>query len=335
MGNVLAVCTSEKKGTQKQNRHSAVFVEDWGIEGDAHAGKWHRQISLLSAEKIDAFRKRAAGKKAEGTAVPDIPYGAFGENLVVQDIDFAELPVGTRFHCGSVELELTQIGKECHDHCEIYRLMGECIMPHEGVFARVLAGGRVSEGDTITYMLPFNAAVITVSDSGAAGTKKDASGPVLCSLLEQNGYKVVYTKIIPDEQDLIAAELKDIADRGVPCSGGRIRNELEKPAAGCIPVQLVLTTGGTGFSPRDVTPEATLSVAERSVPGIPEAMRAGSLRLTPRAMLSRAAAGIRKQTLIINMPGSPKACTECFSFIQSALVHGLAILTGNAKNCAR
>lgn len=111
MGKVLAVCISEKKGTQKKNVGSAVFVEDWGLEGDAHAGKWHRQVSLLSGEKIDAFR-------AKGAEVED---GAFGENLVVEGIDFAKLPIGTRFRCGEVVLELTQIGKECHNGCAIFR----------------------------------------------------------------------------------------------------------------------------------------------------------------------------------------------------------------------
>lgn len=140
MGKVLAVCISERKGTQKKNVGSAVFVEDWGLEGDAHAGKWHRQVSLLSGEKIDAFR-------AKGAEVED---GAFGENLVVEGIDFAKLPVGTRFRCGEVVLELTQIGKECHNGCAIFQKMGECIMPREGVFTRVLKGGKVSVGDEMT-----------------------------------------------------------------------------------------------------------------------------------------------------------------------------------------
>jgi molybdenum cofactor synthesis domain-containing protein len=314
---VVAVCTSEKKGTQKQNRHTAVFVQDWGIEGDAHAGKWHRQVSLLSADKIEAFRRRAAAKQDAG--IPDIPYGAFGENLVVQGIDFSTLPVGTTFFCNDVKLELTQIGKECHDHCEIYKKMGECIMPHEGVFTRVINGGMIREGDTMTYTLPFNAAVITVSDSGAAGIRTDASGPAVCTVLVQNGYKVVYTKTVPDERDLISAELRTLADSGTEAG----------------PVHIIFTTGGTGFSPRDVTPEATADVTERAVPGIPEAMRAASLAVTPRGMLSRAAAGIRKQTLIVNLPGSPKACTECLACILGPLVHGLEILAGTAHNCAR
>ena len=141
MGRVIAVCSSEKKGTQKKEVDSAVFIEDWGIEGDAHAGKWHRQVSLLSFEKIEAFRKKGA----------DIAFGAFGENLVVEGFDLRTIPVGSRFQIGEVVLELTQIGKECHSHCEIYKVMGDCIMPREGVFARVIHGGTVSVGDELTF----------------------------------------------------------------------------------------------------------------------------------------------------------------------------------------
>ena len=142
MGTVLAVCVSARKGVQKEAVESARVIENHGIEGDAHAGDWHRQISLLSAEKIEAFREKGA----------DVAYGAFGENLVVSGIDFRTLPVGTRLRCGSILLEMTQIGKECHAHCAIYRQMGECIMPREGVFARVLAGGTVAPGDEMVVM---------------------------------------------------------------------------------------------------------------------------------------------------------------------------------------
>lgn len=139
MGKVIAVCISEKKGTQKHRVEKAEFVEDWGIRGDAHAGKWHRQVSLLSLEKIDAFR-------ALGAEVED---GAFGENLVVEGFDFSALPVGTRFRCGDVVLEMTQIGKECHHGCAIFQKMGDCIMPREGVFAKVLHGGFIEAGDRV------------------------------------------------------------------------------------------------------------------------------------------------------------------------------------------
>ena len=142
MGKVMAVCISEKKGTQKKNIHEAHLIEDFGIEKDAHAGKWHRQVSLLSYEKIEAFR-------AKGASVED---GAFGENLIVSGIDFKSLPIGTRFQCNDVVLELTQIGKECHSGCAIYKAMGDCIMPREGVFTRVICGGTIHEGDELEIL---------------------------------------------------------------------------------------------------------------------------------------------------------------------------------------
>ena len=137
MGTVIAVCTRPEKGTQKADVKEAVFIEDFGIEGDAHAGKWHRQVSLLSCDKSNAFREKGAR----------VDHGAFGENLVVEGIDFRMLPVGTRLICGDVVLEVTQIGKECHHGCRIFQEMGECIMPREGVFAKVISGGLIRAGD--------------------------------------------------------------------------------------------------------------------------------------------------------------------------------------------
>ena len=142
MVKIRAICISEKRGTQKSSIPEAEFIEDWGIKGDAHAGKWHRQVSLLSYDKIQAFR-------AKGAEVED---GAFGENLVVEGIDFAMLPVGTRFCSGDVVLELTQIGKECHHGCAIFQKMGDCIMPREGVFTRVLKGGMLHVGDDLRIL---------------------------------------------------------------------------------------------------------------------------------------------------------------------------------------
>ena len=139
MGVIKGICISEKRGTAKHEIEEAILVKDWGIQGDAHAGHWHRQVSLLSYEKIEEFQKKGA----------DIELGAFGENLIVSGYDFRNLAVGTRFQCGEAVLEMTQIGKECHSHCEIYKRMGECIMPREGVFAIVLHGGTIRKGDLL------------------------------------------------------------------------------------------------------------------------------------------------------------------------------------------
>ena len=145
MGKLLAINISKERGTEKREVPQAELVADYGIMGDAHAGKWHRQVSLLSAEKIDAFRARGA----------QIDNGAFGENLVISGFDFKNLPLGTRFCIGDAILEMTQIGKQCHSHCAIYKRMGECIMPKEGVFAVVIRGGQIHTGDEVK-LIPAN-----------------------------------------------------------------------------------------------------------------------------------------------------------------------------------
>ena len=301
-GTVLAVCVSREKGTQKQNVGSAHFIEDFGIEGDAHAGKWHRQVSLLSHDKIEAFR-------AKGAEVID---GAFGENLVVTNLDFRSFPVGTRLICRDVILEMTQIGKECHHGCLIFQKMGECIMPTNGVFAKVLHGGKISVGDE--FHVQYRAAVITLSDTASKGEREDASGAAVEEIVGKEGYEVVFKKIIPDDGDTLTALLCELSDEDK--------------------ADLILTTGGTGFSKRDNTPEATMRAVERETPGISEAMRYYSLQITPRAMLSRGVSGIRKEALIVNLPGSPKAVRECLEYVIGALTHGIDILKGNTGNCA-
>ena len=140
-GIVMAVCISREKGTPKENIGQGLLIENWGLEHDAHAGKWHRQVSLLSADKIEEFKD----EHPEVTIEP----GAFGENLVVSGIDFARMPVGTVIKVGEGVLELSQIGKECHSGCIIARTAGKCIMPTEGVFARVIKGGTVKAGDPV------------------------------------------------------------------------------------------------------------------------------------------------------------------------------------------
>lgn len=310
MGVIRAICISEKKGTQKHEVSSAKLMENWGIEDDAHAGNWHRQVSLLSLEKIDAFRSMGA----------EVDFGAFGENLVVEGYDFRTLPVGTRFSCGEVLLEMTQIGKECHSHCNIYKVMGDCIMPREGVFAQVLHGGELRPGDELTMLpraadAPPRAAVVTLSDKGFRGEREDKSGPILRDMLQGAGYEVVEALLLPDERSRIQIELIRLAD-GRQC-------------------ELILTTGGTGFSMRDCTPEATMAVATRNAPGIAEAIRAYSMEITDRAMLSRGASVIRGSTLIVNLPGSPKAAKEGLECILPSLKHGLEILKGTTGDCAR
>lgn len=310
MGVVKTICISEVRGVQKKQVPSAMFNPEWGIEGDAHGGNWHRQVSLLSFDKIEAFRAKGA----------EIDFGAFGENLVVSGFDFRALPVGTLLRCGEVLLEMTQIGKECHTHCEIYKVMGDCIMPREGVFARVLQGGKIQVGDTMEIEprkapRPFQAAVITLSDKSVKGEREDKSGPAIVERLQQEGYEIAETLLLADEQAVLQKQLIRLCDQ----------RQLD----------LILTTGGTGFAPRDVTPEATLAVAHRQAPGIAEAIRAASMQITPRAMLSRGVSVIRGKTLIINLPGSPKAVVESMDVFLDTIPHALTLLRGQGGECAR
>ena len=336
-GTVKAVCTSSVKGVRKEPVKEARLIEDYGIEKDAHAGKWHRQVSLLSWEKVQEFNKSGAG----------VSDGDFGENLLVSGINFRSLPVGTRFlicpaeevvhaaadslteetvHAtdlkneeavGGALLELTQIGKACHHSCEIRKRVGVCIMPTDGVFAKVVRGGMVKPGDRVRVLppdpdRPYTAAVITLSDRAFSGVYEDRSGPKAAEILKAAGYEVVETILLPDDQSRLERELGRLADQRQ--------------------VSLVLTTGGTGFSERDRTPEATMAVADRNAPGIAEAIRVKSLAVTDHAMLSRGVSVIRKKTLIVNLPGSVKAVQESLGFILGALDHGLGILRGTADN---
>lgn len=310
MGVLKGICVSKKRGTKKVEVAEAMLVENYGIEGDAHAGNWHRQVSLLSLEKIEAFREKGA----------QVSFGDFGENLIIDGFDFRSLPVGTIFTIGDAVLKMTQIGKECHTHCQIYQTMGECIMPREGVFAVVLKGGQIRNGDTVEMVpvpsdAPLTAAVITLSDKGAKGEREDKSGPVIVKMLEEAGYEIIESNILPDEQKLLENELIRLSDQRQ--------------------VNLILTTGGTGFSERDRTPEATMTVATRLAPGIAEAIRAGSMKITKRAMLSRETSVIRNKTLIVNLPGSPKAVAESLELVIDQLHHGIKILLGRTGECAR
>lgn len=310
-GKVLAVNISDKKGVAKTPIAEGKFQQQHGLVGDAHAGTWHRQVSLLAIESV---RKTAQGNGACN--------GVFAENLTTEGIVLYTLPIGTRLKIGETIQEVTQIGKECHDDCAVKRQVGQCILPREGVFTRVLQGGVIRPGDIIEVLAEpaaeaavFRVGIIVASDKGSRGERADESGKAIAEIVGRFHMQVAELLILPDELELLAQAMVRLCDE---------RH-----------VDLILTTGGTGFSPRDVTPEATARVIDRVVPGIPEAMRWYSLQITPRAMLSRAAAGIRKRTLIVNLPGSPKSVRECLEYIMESLVHGLEILTGKASECAR
>ncbi|MFC1489655.1 molybdenum cofactor synthesis domain-containing protein [Candidatus Latescibacterota bacterium] len=311
MAIIEALCVSEKKGLRKHPIDKTVFVAGHGIEGDAHAGKWHRQVSLLSMEDIESVKN---------DGLPDIASGDFAENIILSGLDLSSLGLGSVLRLGDdVEISITQKGKVCHSHCSIYKLVGDCIMHRLGIFARVESGGSVKVGDTakvVKIVSPekFQAVVLTISDSCSRGKSEDTAGPAVCLKLKESLNAHIYcNEIIPDEQ-------KDIEQRLRHYCGGHS-------------IDLILTVGGTGFSPRDVTPEAAKAVIERLTPGLDEAMRASSMLKTPRAMLSRGVSGISGTTLIINLPGSERAAIENLDAVLGGLEHGILKLRGDTSEC--
>lgn len=312
-GRVEAICISERKGERKATVPSARLRENHGIEGDAHAGPWHRQVSLLAAEDIDTMRRKG---------LPDLKAGDFAENIVLSGLNLGGLGLGSRLRLGNeVELDVTQLGKVCHAHCAIYHQTGDCIMPRLGVFARVARGGTLTPGDAsaVVDAIPrgvLQAVVLTISDRCSRDEATDTAGPAVAERLRVGLAAHLYAhEIIPDEQDRIAARLKHYADGHS--------------------IDLVLAVGGTGFSPRDVTPEAVNTVVERRTPGLDEAMRQASAGRTPHAILSRATSGIRGGTLIVSLPGSERAAVENLDAILPVLAHGLVKLRGDPSDCGR
>lgn len=298
-----SINVSTKKGTVKKAVKSARLEAGFGIVGDAHAGPGHRQISLLAQEDIDQVARSGVVLKP----------GAFGENLAVSGVDLHQIGIGSVLTVGEAELRITQIGKKCHTRCAIYTQTGDCIMPREGLFAEVTRSGDIAKGDLVicesrSPRTVIQAGVITVSDRCAAGENLDTAGPAVADLLKREiGANIAVACCISDDLDLIAAAISDYADRGL---------------------DIVITVGGTGLSPRDVTPQATRKVIDLEVPGIAEAMRAASLAQTPRAMLSRGIAGVRGRCLVINLPGSQKAAAQNLQAVLPVLSHAVKQLRG-------
>jgi len=313
MARVEALCISKKKGEQKRPIKRATFRADHGIEKDAHAGTWHRQVSLLRSDDIEAVKRNG---------LEDLAQGDFAENVILAGLDINSFGLGTRIRLGpDVILSVTQIGKVCHTRCRIFDLTGDCIMPRLGLFARVDVGGEVKVGDSADALeiIPrecFQAVVLTISDRCSKNETKDTAGPAVAKCLKESLNAHIYRmETLPDEQEKIAERLKHY------CDGHSI--------------DLIITVGGTGFAPRDVTPEVTRKVIERFAPGLDEAMRTASLAKTPHAMLSRGISGIRGSTLIVNLPGSQRGAVENLDAILPALGHGLKKLRGDQTDCGR
>jgi len=311
-GRVLNVCTAKRKGEQKRAVESAAFVVNQGIEGDGHAGAKLRQVSMLDAADVVSVRE----------VITELQPGDFGENLVIEGINLESLGLGSRLRLGErVELRISQIGKACHTPCHIHRRLGDCIMPRKGLFGVVLSAGSVKTGDSVELIERVGRevtqfAVITVSDRRSRGEEEDTAGPAVTEALEEalGAHRAGY-EIVPDEVDSIHTALTQYSDE--------------------CPLDIVLTVGGTGFSPRDVTPEATRALLERPAPGLDEAMRVASLSKTPHAMLSRGNSGIRRRTLIINLPGSRRGAVENLRAVAPALRHAVEKLRGSDADCGR
>jgi molybdopterin adenylyltransferase len=295
--NIRSVNFSKNKGEIKSPVPEVLLTLN-GIEGDAHAGPWHRQVSLLAAESIRKY------EKSTGTRVPD---GGFGENITTEGFKLHHARPLDRFVSGKLILELTQVGKKCHGKgCAIYKQSGDCIMPDEGVFCRVLHGGELKAGDQLEYLpRTFRIKVITLSDRASAGLYPDRSGPKIREVMEHwfNGKNLKLSTssvILPDDREAFSSELKSAIH--------------EK-------VDLVFTTGGTGLGSRDMAPDIAIQHMERQIPGIMELIRVKHGMVNPNAALSRSIAGQAGNTLIFVLPGSTRAVAEYLEEIQKSLWH--------------
>lgn len=302
MPRIASINLSSEKGTKKSPVSEAVFASGYGIESDAHAGG-QRQVSLLAMESIE---------KAMSTGI-ELKPGDFGENITTEGFDLRSIKIGNRLILGSgIILQVSQIGKECKEPCTIGRRLGDCIMPRQGVFAKVVKGGRAAVGNSIESTTINTAAVITSSDRCSRGEGVDTGGPALVGLINDLGFALAEYTVLPDDELELSARMKFLADR---CA-----------------VDLILTTGGTGLSPRDHTPEATLAVLESRADGISEAIRHEGMRHNVNACLSRGVSGLRGRTLIVNLPGSLRAVEESIPLLRGILPHALETLRAEVSD---
>ncbi len=292
---------SEEKGTLKTPVES-VEINETGVKGDAHAGYWHRQVSLLAVESL---------KKAEEQNKRQFNFGDFGENITTEGLELHKSKILDRFQCGDVLLEVTQIGKKCHNGCEIMQQVGSCIMPVEGIFCRVLHGGKLSKNDVLTYIpKQIKILVVTLSDRASKGIYEDKSGPFAAKILEEffeegNRPINITTQVIPDdEKKLEQILLKAVTEK----------------------TDIIITTGGTGIGNRDITPDVVKKLIDKEIPGIMELIRYKYGSVKPNALLSRSVAGVIDKSLIYALPGSVKAVKEYLDEITKTLEHSLRMI---------
>ncbi|HLN52889.1 MAG TPA: molybdenum cofactor synthesis domain-containing protein [Lentimicrobium sp.] len=299
---VVSVNISEQKGTIKIPVKQIELTET-GVRGDAHSGKWHRQVSLLGTESFEKFEGKAGRKLA---------FGEFAENITTTGIILYQTRPLDRFIIGDTELEVTQIGKSCHgDGCAIYREVGNCVMPKEGIFCRVIKQGIVKAGDKVEYLpRTFKIKVVTLSDRAYNGEYPDRSGPAVTGILNQLFKDLQWDTeieniIIPDEAAYLIKIIKDLNG-----------------------TDILVTTGGTGIGPRDITIETVEPLLDKKLPGIMELIRVKYGQNNPAALLSRGVAGVIGKTLVYTLPGSVKAVEEYLSEINKTLKHSIYMLHG-------
>ncbi|HPQ39767.1 MAG TPA: molybdopterin-binding protein [bacterium] len=304
---VEALCVSQEKGTVK-TPVPEIDVTPLGFDGDAHAGSWHRQVSLLAAEDVEAFA---------GTIDRTFQWGEFAENITTRGIDLGRVAVLDRIRIGDVELEITQIGKACHHGCDIFKQVGACIMPKQGLFARVITPGHIVAGcDAVWVPRPLKIRIITLSDRAHAGVYDDRSGPAVETVLEthfaeRRDHPDIQRRVLPDDPAMLQETLH-----------GALKSK----------VDLVITVGGTGIGRRDYAPEVTSDFITRPLPGLMEHIRHTYGVDKPAVYLSRGVAGTRDGLFVINTPGSVKGATEYVTVLMGLWDHIRRMIHGIDKH---
>ena len=303
-GKVISVNISEEKGTIKKPVKE-ILVDKNGIVNDAHSGRLYRQVSLLSQDDIDCFGKEVGR---------EISPGEFAENITIAGIDLNQAAVLDRFRINEVELEVTQIGKECHgDTCAIYQQVGKCVMPKKGFFCRVIRPGKIKPEDTVEYFQKqLRFLIITLSDRAFEGQYIDRSGPRAEQLLQdyfadKRWHCRINYALLSDGIEKLSEELAKA-----------IKEE----------VDVIFTLGGTGVGPRDIAPETVVAVCDKTIPGIMENIRVKYGKDKPSVLLSRSVAAIAGKTQIYALPGSVHAVEEYLSEILKTLEHAIYMIYG-------
>ena len=300
---VISLNSSEKKGTIKIPVDQAEITLS-GMDGDSHAGNWHRQISLLGTE---SYEKTAAQSGLK------LDHGSFAENITTEGMILHKAKIFDRLEHEEVTLEITQIGKKCHKGCEIQQQIGDCVMPLEGIFCRVIRGGKLKKGMTFVHNpREIKVHIITMSDRAYAGEYTDRSGPraeeIMTNFFKESGRHFSVTRsILPDTKEMIEKAFQ-----------GCIQNEAD----------IIITSGGTGIGPRDIAPDVIQPMLDKELPGIMEHIRTLYGKEKPNALISRSIAGVTGSTLVYVLPGSVKAVNEYLAVITPTIEHSLRMLHG-------